>query len=133
MDDVNERFEKSVEVQIRFLELLRILTDAGRAEWFQAEHDPGFVHCLLDKEDLIKFHCSGGKKGNEPVPPSEPLTGIVANYCNTTYLWLPDQANGWELLLRLLRSARVDDERFVGCRRIAHWAPIRALEERLRK
>ena len=132
MDDILKRFENAVEPQVRFLELLRQLTDAGRADWFQSKHELGFVYCLLDKEDLVEFEFTGGKEGDEPVAPSEPIAGVVSHYCNTTYLWLPNQAR-WDLLLSLLRAERIDDERFVDCRRIANLAPVRVLEERLKR
>ena len=132
MDDGTAKWEKAAEAQIRFIELLRALTIAGRTEWLQAGHDPGFVYCLVDKEDLVEFQCSGGSKGDTLVPPSEPLAGVTSDYCNTTYLWLDGLAS-WETLVSLLRSARVDDGRFIECRRIAHWRPVRVLEERLRR
>jgi hypothetical protein len=126
-----EQVERYAESQIRFLELLRQLTDAGRAEWLQVDHSPGFVHCLVDGEDLIKFECMGGEKGDEHIPPAQQLAGVVSHHCNTTYLWLPVAAD-WELLLQLLRSARDDAKRFSACRGIAHQAPVRVLEARLK-
>jgi hypothetical protein len=122
---------EAFKAQVQFLDLLKKLTDDGRAEWLRSAEDPVFVYCLLDKEDLISFECMGGAKGVEPVPPTEHLAGVVSHYCNTTYLWLPGLAN-WELLLQMLRSSKIDDERFIQCRRIAHDAPVRVLKAKLR-
>ena len=126
-----EQIKNHAESQIRFLELLRELTDAGRAEWLRDDEQPGFVHCLVDKEDLIKFECMGGEKGDEHVSPRQQLAGVVSHHCNTTYLWLPVAAD-WELLLRLLNSTKDDARRFSACRSIAHHAPVRVLEARLK-
>lgn len=130
MEDLDEKFRKAVEPQSLFLRLLRDLTDRGRAEWLQTKHESGFVYCLVDGEELIVFDCRGGTKGHEHVPPSEPLAGVAGEFRNTTYLWLAGLAD-WDLLLALLKSARIDDERFIECRRIAHWSPVRALQGRL--
>ena len=132
--DATARVKKLAEAQARFVELLGQLTDAGRTEWLRSAEDPVFVYCLVDGEDLIVFECTGGKRGDEPVPPTAPLAGVVSHYCNTTYLWLgtlPDLAN-WELLLRLLQSAKVNEDRFIQCRRIAHKAPVRTLESKFK-
>ena len=51
MSDVDETFK----TQTRFLERLDEITRRGRAEWVRSEDDPGFVHCLVDGEDLIEF------------------------------------------------------------------------------
>jgi hypothetical protein len=126
-----EQIEEYAESQIRFLELLRQLTDAGRAEWLRDDGSPGFIHCLVDGEDLIKFESMGGEKGDAHVPPAQRLAGVVSHHCNTTYLWLPVAA-GWELLLQLLRSAKDDAKRFSACHGIAHKAPVRVLEARLK-
>src|SRR5690348_1482790 len=125
--DTPETFES----HIQFVNLLKRLTDARRAEWVRSASDPVFVYCLIDGDDLIVFECMGGAKGDEPVPPTEDLAGVVSHYCNTTYLWLTGLAN-WELLLQLLRSAKDDEARFIQCRRIAHGAPVRVLESRLK-
>jgi hypothetical protein len=126
-----EQNESYAESQTRFLGLLRQLSDSGRAEWLQDDDEPGFVHCLVDGIDLIKFECMGGEKGDEHVTPAQRLAGVVSHFCNTTYLWLP-VAPDWKLLLRLLRSARKDAKRFIECRLIAHQAPVRFLEARLK-
>jgi hypothetical protein len=122
---------EAYKVQIQFLHLLEKLTDVRRAEWLRSAADPVFVYCLVDGEDLIVFECKGGTKGDEPVPPTEHLAGVVSHYCNTTYLWLP-LLKDWGLLLQLLRSAKIDEQRFIQCRRIAHGAPVRVLESRLK-
>jgi hypothetical protein len=127
-----EQVQNGAEPQIPFLDLLRQLTDKGRAEWLRDDEQPGFVHCLVDEEDLIKFECMGGEQGDEHVSPVGPLAGVVSHYCNTTYLWLP-VATDWELLLRLLRSAKDDAKRFNACDRIAHHAPVKVLEARLKR
>jgi hypothetical protein len=128
MEDSDSAWMKD---QMQFLDLLNQLTKAGRADWLRSASDPVFVYCLIDGDDLIKFECKGGAKGDEPVPPTEDLAGVVSHYCNTTYLWLTGLAN-WELLLQLLRSAKIDERRFIQCRRIAHGAPVRVLESRLK-
>ncbi len=73
----------------------------------------------------------GGEKGDEHVQPAQRLAGVVSHHCNTTYLWLPVAAD-WELLLRMLRSAKDDAKRFSACRGIARLAPVRVLEARLK-
>ena len=122
---------EAYKVQIHFLHLLKRFTDIKRAEWSRSAVDPVFVYCLVDGEDLIVFECKGGTNGDEPVSPTEQLAGVVSHYCNTKYLWLP-LLEDWELLLQLLRSAKVDEQRFIQCRRIAHGAPVRVLESRLK-
>jgi hypothetical protein len=83
--------------QIRFVELLEELTKAGRAKWLRCDHDPGYVRCVLDNEDVVIFECMGGKKGDERVAPREELAGVVAHHSNTTYLWLPELPS-WDAL-----------------------------------
>ena len=128
MSDPHEAFK----TQTRFLELLDELTRGGRAEWVRSEDEPGFVHCLVDGEDVIEFECMGGQKGDEHVSPAEELAGVVAHHCNTTYLWLT-LLPGWDLLTKLLRSSRVDNDRCGACASIAHGAPVRDLEVRLKR
>ena len=132
MEDLDQEFQKAMEPQIQFLGFLRQLTDLGRAEFVYAEQEPGFIHCLVDEEELIVFDCGGGVTGNDHVHPSEPLTGVVAKFRNTSYLWLTGQAN-WDTLIGLLRSARVDDDRFSECRRIADRATLASLRHRITK
>jgi hypothetical protein len=126
MSEADDNFK----TQVRFVQLLDELTRAGRAEWVRAEHEPGFVHCLVDGEELIEFECMGGDKGDNHVAPMEELAGVVVHHCNTTYLWLP-LLPSWDGLLKLLRQSRDDDGRCRACARIAYAAPVRALEERL--
>jgi hypothetical protein len=128
MSDAGETFKS----QTRFLELLDELTRSGRAEWVRSEDEPGFVHCLVDGEDLIEFECMGGEKGDQHVSPVVELAGAVAHHSNTTYLWLP-LLPGWELLGKLLRSSRADDGRCRACASISYDAPVKALEERLKR
>jgi hypothetical protein len=128
MCEANEKPESD----IRFLELLDELTRDGRAEWVRTKLAPGFVYCLLDGEDLIVFECMGGEKGDAYVSPIEELAGVVAHHCNTTYLWLPVPP-AWDRLIRLLRLSRDDDDRCCACAHIAYAAPVRVLEERLRR
>ena len=122
----------SRKLNVRFVELLEVLTRAGRAEWIQSKGDPGFVFCLLDQEDVVKFECMGGKKGDEHVAPDENLAGVVAHHSNTTYLWLP-RLPSWDTLLRLLRSSRGRAARWRACKRLAYEAPVKALETRLKQ
>lgn len=122
--------ENLAEKQFQFLELLKQLTHAGRVEWLQSVHEPGFIYCLVDGNDLIKFQCMGGEKGDKPVPPTQRLAGVVSQYCNMTYLWVNGLRN-WELLMELLRLAKTDEEKFAECRRIAHDAPVRVLKSKL--
>jgi hypothetical protein len=126
-----KEIEDYAQPQIRFLELLRQLTDAGRVEWLENADEPEFIYCLVDGEDLIKFHCVPGEKGDEQVSPMNRFSGVVAHYRNTTYVWLP-VAVDWDLLLQLLRLANDDAKRFVECRRIAHQGAVKALESRLK-
>jgi len=121
-----------LKLKVRFVELLDKLTRAGRAEWVQSKGDPGFVFCLVDQEDVIKFECMGGKKGDEHVPPHNDLAGVVAHHSNTTYLWLP-LLGSWDTLLKLLRSSRARADRWRACKRLAHEGPVRALEARLKQ
>jgi len=109
---------------------LDALTQAGRAEWIRSKGDPGFVFCLLDQEDVVKFECMGGKQGDEHVAPDNDLAGVVAHHSNTTYLWLP-LLPSWDTLLKLLRSSRARADRWRACKRLAHEGPVRALEARL--
>ncbi len=118
-------------LNVRFVELLDALTRAGRAEWIRSKGDPGFVFCLLDQEDVVKFECMGGKKGDQHVDPDEHLAGVVAHHSNTTYLWLP-LLTSWDTLLRLLRSSGARADRWRACKRVAYEAPVRALEARLK-
>ena len=71
---------EAFKAQIQFLDLLKKLTDLGRAEWLRSAADPVFVYCLVDGQDLIVFECKGGAKGDEPLPPTEPLAGVVSHY-----------------------------------------------------
>ena len=118
--------------QVRFVELLEELTQAGRAEWLRSNGDPGFVRCVLDGADVVVFECMGGKDGDERVSPREELAGVVAHLSNTTYLWLPEIPS-WDALLRLLRRSRANADAWRGSKRIAHRAPVRALQERLKR
>ena len=118
--------------QVRFVKLLEELTQAGRAEWLLSDSDPGFVRCLLDGEDVVVFECMGGKNGDERVSPREGLAGVVTHHMNTTYLWLPE-ISSWDALLRLLRCSRANANAWRDSKRIAHGAPVRALQERLKR
>ena len=122
---------KKCKLNVRFVELLAELTQAGRAEWIRKKGDPGFVFCLVDKEDVVKFECMGGKKGDDHVAPREDLAGVVAHHSNTTYVWLP-LLPSWEPLLKLLRSSRDRADRWRACKRLAYEAPVRAMEARLK-
>ena len=90
------------------------------------------MYCLLDQEDLVVFECMGGKKGDEFVAPDAYLAGVVAHHSNTTYLWLP-LLPSWDALLKLLRSSHVDRERWRVCKRVAHEAPVKTLQARLKR
>jgi hypothetical protein len=58
--------------------------------------------------------------------------GAVAHHSNSTYFWLP-LLPMWDLLVKLLRSSRVDDDRCRACASISYGAPVRALEHRLER
>lgn len=107
------------------MQLLRKLTDMGKIEWAQSEHEPGFVYCMVGDEYIV-FEVRGGEKA-EPVRPSEPVAGIVSHCRNVTYLWL-EGLHGWNTLLELLRQSPVDHERFIRCRRVTLDLPTRVLE-----
>jgi hypothetical protein len=81
---------------------------------------------------VVVFECMGGKRGDKRVAPREELAGVVAHHSNTTYLWLPELPS-WDALLRLLRGSRADSGAWRGSKRIAHGAPVRALQERLKR
>jgi len=87
---------------------------------------------LLDQEDVVVFECMGGEKGDEHVAPDQDLAGVVAHHSNTTYLWLP-LLESWDALLKLLRSSRPDADRWRACKRVAYEAPVKWLEERLKR
>ena len=115
--------EKNIE--LRFVDLLDELTKSGKLEWAQKENEPGFVYCLAS-EELIVFELRGGTDGAH-VRPSEAIAGIVSRCRNVSYLWL-EGINGWDTLLRLLRSAPIDDERFIKMRVSTQEVPVHVLE-----
>jgi hypothetical protein len=111
-------------IQQRFVQLLTTLTDGGKVEWARLKTDIGFVYCLA-REELIVFEVSGGD--GQPVDPTDNVTGVVSKCRNVTYLWL-EPTPGLGELLKLLRRAPLDEQRFVQFRKRAHLAPIQALE-----
>ena len=116
------------DIQLRFIELLTVLTKSGKIEWARSKSEHGFVYGLAGKE-LIIFEIRGNGEGRL-VDPAEVVTGIVSKCRNVTYLWL-QPSPGLADLLELLRSAPIDDERFVQFRKQAHFAPVEALESLL--
>ncbi len=115
------------DIQLHFAELLRKLTDSGKLEWAQSKHDVGFVQCWTG-EDLIVFEVRGGEKAVH-ISPSEEVAGMTSNCRNVIYLWLP-VTPGWDILVKLLRQAPVDDTRFTQLTRKASDTPIHVLEMR---
>jgi len=134
MEDSEKAYKKMAKDQIQFLDLLKNLTQRGKCKWFQSDSEPGYVYCLAGDDELIIFECLGGEKGDEPVPPSEPLAGVASEFRNSTYLWLEGLGElcGWDLLMKLLRSAQTNHDKVLECRRIAHSSQIRVLEELLK-
>ena len=99
--DATEAFK----TQIRFLELLKQLTDASRIEWLQADYSPGFVYCLVDGEDLIEFELAHAENSNQA--PRQPLAGIVLHHCNTDIslvIWASTLNFKMQNLMTLLKS-----------------------------
>jgi hypothetical protein len=123
--DISPEIAKAFERQEQFVELLRKLTELGKVEWAQSEHDPGFVYCMI-RDEYIVFETRGGERA-DPVRPTDQVGGIVSHCRNVTYLWL-EGLHGWDTLLALLRQAPIDHERFIRCRRVTHDLPTRVLE-----
>ena len=112
------------ELQERFVQLLRELTDKGKVEWAQ-EDKPGHVHCMAG-EEYITFEVLGADVGH--VRPDHDKIAYVAGYCrNVTYFWVPTLRE-WNMLLELLRQAPIDEGRFGRFRRVTQDLPTRVLE-----
>lgn len=112
------------DIQQRFVELLTALTQSSKVEWARSKTDIGFVCCLARKE-LIVFEVSGDD--GCLADPADNVTSVVSKCRNVSYLWL-EPTPGLGDLLKLLRHAPVDEQRFVQFRKRAHLAPIQALE-----
>jgi hypothetical protein len=112
------------DIQQRFVELLTALTQAGKVEWARSETDIGFVYCLA-REELIVFEVAG--EDGSLADPAGSVTSVVSKCRNVSYLWL-EPTPGLGDLVKLLRHAPVDEQRFVQFRKRAHLTPIRALE-----
>jgi hypothetical protein len=117
---------RAFERQEQFVQLLRKLTNAGRIQWAQSEHEPGIIYCMVDDEFIV-FETRGGQKG-ELMRPSEHIGGIVSHCRNVTYLWL-EGLHGWDTILALLRQAPIDNEKFNSCRQATFDLPTRVLEK----
>ena len=124
--DISPEIARTFERQEQFVQLLRKLTNMGRVQWAQSEHERGFVYCMVGDEYIV-FEVRGGEKA-EPVRPSENVAGIVSHCRNVTYLWL-EGLHGWDTLLELVRQAPIDEEGFIRCRRVTHDLPTRVLEK----
>jgi hypothetical protein len=115
------------DIQRRFVELLATATESGKVEWARSKTEIGFVYCLA-REELIVFEVRGGD--GRPADATDNVTGVVGKCRNVSYLWL-EPTPGLNDLLKLLRQAPVDEQKFVQFRRRAHSAPLRVLESLL--
>ena len=114
------------DVQMRFVELLTVLTESGKVQWARSKNEIGFVYCSAPT-DLIVFEVRGDSSSGGLVDPTDSVGGVVSKCRNISYLWL-GPTPGLSGLLKLLRRAPLDDERFVQMRRQAHSVPVQALE-----
>ncbi len=113
------------DIQRRFVELLVLLTESGKLDWVRSEVDIGFVYCLA-QEELIVFEVRGN--GGQRVDPMDTVRGFVSKCRNVTYLWL-EPTPGFSDLLKLLRSASMDEQKFSQFTLRSQGTPVQLLEK----
>ena len=89
--------------------LLVALTNSGRADWARRAVEPEFVYCFVGG-DVIRFESFNGYATR--VDPNGAVHAVACVFRNIELLWL-EGLHGWDELLRLLRAAPIDDDRFV--------------------
>jgi hypothetical protein len=117
------------ELQERFVQLLRELTDQSKVEWTQ-EKEPGHVHCMVG-EEYITFEVLSADNGH--VRADDDKIAYVASYCrNVTYVWVRGVGN-WNTLLDMLQQVPIGDERFSYFRGVTQDLPVRVLERMVQR
>jgi len=72
--------------------------------------EPEFVHCFINNEHVV-FEISGNTEAPELHP--ESIFGITVNIRNKSLVWL-EGISGWELLINLLKTAEINDEKYAA-------------------
>jgi hypothetical protein len=118
-----------MKAEAEFVAYLEELTRQKKARWVRSSSEPGFILCQVSGELLI-FESGNGTGEQDHVDPDGEVAGIHCRFHSWFWAWLTALEEG-ERMLRLLRKAEINDQKFVKWKARAYRSGLDFLKNAL--